>query len=184
MSDEQPLKFRLAHDMARNLACAAVRSAPKNWTVTIRPDKRTLDQNAMMHAIFDAISKSGKAFLANRSFRADQWKAILVSAFYQNLVSERRELGLEDDEDMDCPLIEGIEGEFVQLRMSTAQMPKKVAAKFITYILQFCDERGIPTGEAGWSNAPIAERMPRSRGARSRVSGSSTSTSADPAKRG
>lgn len=150
MIDLRPLAFRLKHPQARELALQAVHDAPDNWIVQIRPDKRSLEQNSMMHALFDAVAKSGYQW-GGRAWGADAWKAILVSGFCQAKRSEHRGRNAQTpDEMLDCPLIEGLEGELVQVRLSTAAMPKEMGSEFISYVLAWCDHNQIPTGEAGW----------------------------------
>ena len=116
--------FIMAHATARANAVQAVRDAPEGHAVTIAPASRTLDQNAKFHALCSDIAKAGVEFAGKRR-TAVAWKVLLVSG-HATATAEGSEI------------VPGLEGEFVNLRESTALMSKRRGASLIEYALAFC----------------------------------------------
>lgn len=116
--------FFLMHDQARNNAARYCMEAPAGWMVVFSEPKRNLEQNAKFHAIVGDIAKSGHKW-AGKARTADEWKVLLVS-------------GHATATKMGSDIVPGIEGEFVNLRESTALMSKKRGASLIEYALAFC----------------------------------------------
>ena len=101
--------------------------------VIVRPAKRTLDQNAKFHAICKDIAKSGMTF-AGKERDAAQWKILLVSG-HAMATKEGAEI------------VPGIEGEYVNLRESTARMTKARSSSLIEYALAFCAANSVEIHE-------------------------------------
>ena len=128
MSDKRKL-FILAHDQARQLAAEyALRTAPDGWRCEFKEPKRTDGQNERFHAICGDIAKSGIEWAGKRRSAA-QWKVLLVSAHAK-----------ATGEGFD--MVPGIEGEFVNLRESTALMSVKRGASLIEYATSFAMQNG------------------------------------------
>jgi hypothetical protein len=125
--------FILAHPEARARALECVRTAPDGYAVSVAEPTRNLDQNAKFHAICSDIAKSGVQW-AGKARAADQWKVLLVSG---HAVATKE--GAE--------MVPGIEGEYVNVRESTALMSKRRSSSLIEYTLAFCAEREIPLSE-------------------------------------
>lgn len=125
--------FILAHQIARERAEYAVKSAPDGWQVIVKPATRTTEQNAKFHALCSDIAKSGMKW-AGKERTAAQWKVLLVSG-HAIATSEGAEI------------VPGIESEFVNLRESTALMSKKRGASLIEYTLAFCTANSIKLSE-------------------------------------
>ena len=121
----------LAHDVARQRAVQAVKEAPDGWRVTIEEPRRNGEQNAKFHALCSDIAKSGLQW-AGKPRTADQWKVLLVSG---HAVATKE--GAE--------MVPGIEGEFVNVRESTALMSIKRASSLIEYAHSFCALHGVKT---------------------------------------
>lgn len=136
MSDRQ--SFVLVNERVRNNAIEALRNAPDNYVVTIAEPLRTLDQNAMFHAICSDIAKSGLIF-ARKPRTAAVWKVLLISAHAEATKGENGEKGNE--------VVPGLEGEFVNIRESSALMSVRRANSLISYTLAFCDTNQIPLTE-------------------------------------
>lgn len=132
MSDDKQT-FILINDQVRANALDAVFKAPGEYVVTIAPRTRSSDQNAMFHAICSDIAKSGFTF-AGKPRKADVWKVLLISA-HAAATGEGNEV------------VPGLEGEFVNIRESSARMSVRRAASLITYTLAFCDTNGIALTE-------------------------------------
>jgi hypothetical protein len=129
--DEQG--FVLVNDRVRSNALDAVRSAPDEYVVTVVPKTRTNGQNRMFHAICTDIAKSGHKF-AGKPRPARVWKVLLISA-HAAATDEGNEV------------VPGLEGEFVNIRESSALMSVRRAASLITYCLAYCDTNGIQLHE-------------------------------------
>jgi hypothetical protein len=124
--------FILAHAEARRRAVVAVCDAPEGYRVTVEPPKRSLEQNAKFHAICTDLAAAG-AVWAGRPRNADEWKVLLVSG---HAVATKE--GAE--------IVPGLEGEFVNIRESTAHMTKRRGNSLIEYALAFCAQNGIEVG--------------------------------------
>lgn len=121
--------FKLVHAQARRNAREAVERAPDGYCVTVSEPTRTLDQNAKFHAICSDISRSS-AVWAGRRRTAAEWKVLLVSGH-----SVATKEGSE--------IVPGIEGEFVNIRESTATMSMARGASLIEYALAFAATHGV-----------------------------------------
>ena len=119
----------LAHPEARRRAVAAVLEAPEGHKVTIEAPRRSGEQNAKFHALCGDIAASDAQWAGKRRTLA-QWKVLLVSG---HAVATKE--GAE--------MVPGLEGEFVNLRESTAAMSKKRGASLIEYSLAFCAMHGV-----------------------------------------
>ncbi len=125
--------FVLVHQLARGRAIEAVRAADDGYVVTISEPTRNGEQNAKFHAICGDIAKAGLGW-AGKPRTAQQWKVLLVSG--HAVATER---GAE--------IVPGLEGEFVNIRESTALMSKGRGSSLIEYATAFAAERGIALGE-------------------------------------
>ena len=119
----------LPNHPARSNAIQAVREAPDYWVVKIGPPTRNLDQNALFHSLCGDVAKSGIQWMG-KPRSAIQWKSLFVSG-------HAMATGLGAD------VMPGLEGEFVNLRESTATMSKKRATSLIEYVLAWCAENEV-----------------------------------------
>jgi len=71
--------FILAHEQARQNALQGVKTAPQGYVVEIRPKTRSLEQNALLHALIQEIAKSVK--WAGSLREVDTWKRLLTAAW-------------------------------------------------------------------------------------------------------
>lgn len=122
-------RFILINDRIRQNAINAIASADTGSAVSVGPAQRSADQNAKFHAICTDISKSHMSW-AGKKRNADEWKVLLVSGHTKATQGE-------------VDFVPGLEGEFVNIRESTARMSVSRAASLITYALAFCDTNGI-----------------------------------------
>lgn len=125
--------FILVTDLVRSNALAAVREALPGRVVTVEEPGRTTPQNKMFHAICGDIARSKYKFIG-KPRSAKVWKVLLISA-HAAATDEGNEV------------VPGLEGEFVNIRESTALMSVRRAASLITYTLAFCDTNGIALTE-------------------------------------
>jgi len=120
--------------MTRQMAVQAVLSAPDGYY--FQPPKeptRSLDQNALLHALFSDIANQAK--FHGRVLTPHQWKAVMISG---HAVAT----GLGAD------MVPGIEGEFVNIRESSAHMSVQRMTSLIEYVLAWCAANQISTVEA------------------------------------
>lgn len=124
--------FRLINDSVRQRAIDAIWSADPESVCTIAEPSRNSEQNAKFHALCSDLAKSGLPW-AGKARNAAQWKVLMVSG-HAVATQEGSEI------------VTGVEGEFVNIRESTALMSKKRGSSLIEYTVAFCAMNGV--GEA------------------------------------
>lgn len=115
--------FSLVHEQARQGVRAYALEAPDGTVVHFRPPRRSADQNAKFHALCSDLAASGAKWFGKPRTPA-QWKVLLVSG---HAMATRE--GAE--------MVPGIEGEFVNIRESTAAMTQARGSSLIEYTLAF-----------------------------------------------
>lgn len=125
--------YILSHQIARQRAVDAVRSAPAGFAVQIKEPTRNADQNAKFHALCSDIARSGLEW-AGKKRTAAQWKVLLVSG-HATATKEGSEM------------VPGLEGEYVNVRESTALMSVKRSSSLIEYTVAFCAMHEVPLSE-------------------------------------
>lgn len=131
MNDARIIQIVEPYDYQR--AQSAVMRAPMGHVVTIRPPTRSIEQNAALHRLLQAIVKA-KYKWAGRTWSIDDWRAIMVSA-HAKATNRPGEI------------VPGLEGEFVVLRRSTARMGVAELSSLIEYVTAWCVSNGIDLGE-------------------------------------
>lgn len=121
--------FILSNDTARRAAVSAVANAPADFRVVVKEPKRTDGQNDRFHAMCSDIANSGFEWAGKRRNSA-AWKVLLVSG---------HAAATKEGFDM----VPGLEGDFVNLRESTALMSVKRGSSLIEYAAAFCAMNGI-----------------------------------------
>lgn len=111
--------FILSHATARQNATRAVLEAPEGFMVRIEPRTRSLEQNAMLHALFTDAAKH--ATWHGRKLTAEQWKVLFISG---HAIATGR----------GADMVPGLEGEFVNIRESSARMSVARMTSLIEYI--------------------------------------------------
>jgi hypothetical protein len=128
-----PRKFRLVNQNVKFVMLSVMNNLPVSESnplvITIAEEKRNLDQNAKFHALCEDLAKSGYQW-AGKERTPEQWKVLLVSGH-----AMATKQGAE--------MVPGIEGEFVNLRESTARMSKARSSSLIEYTLAFCATNNI-----------------------------------------
>jgi hypothetical protein len=126
-------RFLLISDQVRHNAITAVMRADEGSAVTVGPATRSLDQNAKFHAICTDLAKSPLLWAGKRR-AADEWKVLLVSGHTKATEGE-------------VEFVPGLEGEFVNIRESTARMSVSRASSLIEYAIAFCESNGVELTE-------------------------------------
>ena len=120
--------FVMSHALARQRAIQAVQDAPDGFCVRITEPTRNLEQSAKFHAICGDCSKH--ILFAGHMRTPEQWKMLLISG---------HAIATKQGSEM-CP---GIEGEWLNLRESSAAMSKKRMASLIEYSIAFYEMQPI-----------------------------------------
>ena len=127
------MRYILINARVRLNAIEAVRAAPDGYSVSISEPKRNLEQNAKLHALLSDLAASPVKWAGKRR-TMDQWKAIAVSG-HAVATGQGGEV------------VPGMEGEFVAIRESTANMSVARASSLIEYVLAFCVSNGVELKE-------------------------------------
>lgn len=122
-----PRVFICAHDMARQGVAAMAKVVPDGTVVTFSEPKRSGDQNAKFHAICSDLARARVQWMG-KPRTAAQWKVLLVSG---HAVATKEE----------AEIVPGLEGEFVNLRESTAAMSKRRSSSLIEYAQAFAAQQ-------------------------------------------
>lgn len=117
------MKFILATE-SRPRIMQRILKAQDGDTVEIKPPTRNLEQNAKFHAICEDLERSQFPWFG-KPRTAAQWKVLLVSG---HAVATKA----------GADVIPGLEGEFVNIRESTALMSVARASSLIEYAEAFC----------------------------------------------
>lgn len=118
-------RFILISDRVRDNALAAVRMAPDGFSVSVSEPKRSSDQNALLWALLDDVSRS---MPEGRRWTRETWKAAFMHSLGHQVV-----------------FCEGLDGSgpfpvgFRSSRMTTRQM-----SDLITCILEYGDRHDVP----------------------------------------
>lgn len=120
--------LRLTNQAARAAAKKAVDEAPEGWEVIVRERKRSEPQSAKFHAICGDVAK--QALFMGKKRTKNQWKVLFISGH-----ATATQQGSE--------VVPGLEGEFVNIRESSADMRGKRASSLIDYTLAWCADNGI-----------------------------------------
>ena len=124
----------------RDLAKQLIIRAPRAAIVTIREAKRSEEQSAKFHAMCSELARSPVQWAGKRRSAA-QWKLLLVSG---HSVATKAE----------TEIVPGLEGEFVNIRESTAHMSIARASSLIEYTIAWGAEHGVTFNEPGDGASP------------------------------
>ncbi len=122
--------FVLAHDQARRRAAELCHAAPDGIVVTFAEPRRTLDQNAKLHATLQELGESMGWKWCGQDVDLDDLKSVFVSAF-------RKATG------QGARFVIGIDGQPVILNWRTRSMSRRECADLIEMIHAFAAERRI-----------------------------------------
>lgn len=136
----------------RAQAIRAIQAIPANevYECDLKPWKhnRTLEQSAKFHAMCGDVAK--QALFMGKKLALEQWKVLFVSG---HAVATKE--GAE--------VVPGLEGEFVNIRESTAQMKTHRMASLIEYTQAWGDQNNIQWTDTTYSD-PIYSQAWSERG--------------------
>ena len=109
----------------------------------VRPETRSDAQNRLLHALFSDVAKQAEWMGQKRTVL--EWKLLFVSG---HAVATKQ----------GADLVPGIEGEFLNLRESTARMGKARMASLLEYVMAWAIDHGVELREARqWADAETGE---------------------------
>lgn len=99
----------------------------------VRPETRSDRQNRLLHALFGDVARQAEWLGKKRT--PEEWKLLFVSGH-----SVATKQGAD--------LVPGLEGEFLNLRESTARMGKARMASLLEYVMAWAIDHGVELREA------------------------------------
>lgn len=100
----------------------------EGWWVSWSEERRTDPQSRKFHALCGDVAKQ-KTWMG-RSLTKDQWKVLFISG---HAVATKR----------GADMVPGLEGEFVNIRESSATMSKSRKASLLEYCLAWCAQNEV-----------------------------------------
>ncbi len=120
--------YKIISDSVRSHVIREVNSAEFGKVVTIADPTRSLEANAKLHAMLTDISRQAEYGGKKRS--VEFWKGLFVSG-WQIATGQEGEI------------VPGLEGEFINIRESTATMSGKRLSSVIEYIHAWAAMQGV-----------------------------------------
>lgn len=117
-------RFILAHDLARQRAVDAVKSAPPGYVVSVKAPTRNLEQNARMWAMLADVA--GQVDWYGKRLTPEDWKHVFSASLRKLQV---------------VPNLDGTG--FVALGLSTSRMSTREMSDLIELMFAFGAERGV-----------------------------------------
>lgn len=144
---DNTLTMRLYNAQQGYQALVTAFTHAKNWLMAghrlileIRPETRSSAQNRYLHAIFGDVAKQAEWMGKKRT--AAEWKVLFCSGH-----AVATKCGAE--------LIPGLEGEFLNVRESTARMGKARMASLLEYVICWCANNNVELRDAAqWAVDP------------------------------
>ena len=124
--------FVLVNDQVRRRCAQAVMETPLGFAVVIQEKTRNLEQNAKLHAMFADFARQLQ--FAGQWRTEAQWKVLLISG-HAVATGEGSEM------------VPGLEGEFCNLRESSAAMSIARMTSLIEYALAYGAQNGVTFNE-------------------------------------
>jgi hypothetical protein len=120
------------NDYNRRHVAERVANLPAGYAVKAGPKTRSLEQNAKLHAMFGELEKQAQHL--GRRLTAQQWKTLMISGH-----AIATGLGVE--------MVPGLEGEFVNIRESSAQMSVARMTSLMEYMQAWAAENNVRFSE-------------------------------------
>ena len=113
----------------QRVADFVLRIAPDNAEVVIGPERMTSSKKRRFHAVCGELAKTGVIW-GGRSRSRAEWKVLLISghAVATGLPAE---------------VVQGLEGELIDIREATSQMSRQRGQSLITYAEAFAVRNGV-----------------------------------------
>lgn len=141
----EPVQAHRAIEAAWHHAKGWLGAGGARLVLEVRPETRSDRQNRLLHALFGDVAK--QALWIGSSRTPEQWKLLFVSG---------HAIATKEGADM----VPGLEGEFLNLRESTARMSKARMASLLEYVMAWCAMHGVELREARqWVDPETGEVM-------------------------
>ncbi|WP_416052805.1 recombination protein NinB [Cupriavidus basilensis] len=122
-------KFQVVlNDRTRQRAAQALANVPDGWVLRLEPMTRSIAQNATIHGIFSDVAKQAK--WVGRVLVPHQWKTLFISGH-----------AAASGQGMD--MVPGMEGEFCNIRESSAKMSVGRMSSLIDYSNAWCANNNV-----------------------------------------
>lgn len=129
---EAKQKFFLRREQVKQNALECVRNLPVNdkspLVVEVKPLTRNLEQNAKFHAMCGDVA--AQCEFMGKKLSLEQWKVLFISG-HAIATNQKAEV------------VPGLEGEFVNIRESSATMSVKRMASLIEYVTAWGVNNGV-----------------------------------------
>ena len=121
--------FVLSHEQARERALECVRTAPDGFSVVVGPPTRTLEENALLHAILSDISRQ---LIWDSEYQdIETWKRMLTAGWCRATGRPMKILTAVDGYGIDL------------VPMKTSKLSKQDCAELIDYIFAWGADKGV-----------------------------------------
>lgn len=125
-----PRVFILADAAVRQRAADyLLREAPAGWEVLVHPEPMPDSKKRRFHAVCGELAKSGVTWAGKRRTQAE-WKSLLISG---HAVATGGTV----------ELIQGLEGELIDIRESTSSMDRRRGNSLVQYAEAFAINNGV-----------------------------------------
>lgn len=122
------LRSKQQQQSAINAILASPLDNERPITIRISDYKRNIDQNAKFHALLGDIARQVK--WCGKQLKPEQWKVLLISG---HAVATKQE----------AEVVPGLEGEYVNIRESSAEMSVGRMASLIEYTVAWATGQGV-----------------------------------------
>lgn len=119
--------LKLTGDVARQAACRYIMQAPDGYSVTIGEQSRSAEANARLHAMISDVASQIEYMGKKRQL--EFWKGLFVSG-WEIATGQKPEI------------VPGLEGEFINVRVSTT----KLSGRKIADLMQYIEAYGVSNG--------------------------------------
>ena len=126
------IRFEIVNDAVKENAIRQIKEIQPDskspLIVTIQEKTRSLSQNARLHAMLSDIAKQAEYLGKKRTI--DFWKGLFVSGW---MIATGYK----------AEIIPGLEGEFINIRVSTTTLSKRDLNELMEYIEAWCGVNGV-----------------------------------------
>jgi hypothetical protein len=137
MSTGERRRYTVSDKSGAQWIGSLVATLEPGWSVTIAPPGRTLDQNAIFHAIVDDFAKAIPEY-AGVPMDTESWKSVLILS--HAIATSGGGVKLVPD----------LEGQgLVQVREASSRMTKARGSSLIEYCMSEAAKRGVPLRDRG-----------------------------------
>jgi hypothetical protein len=120
--------FHLSHEQARQRAIQAVQSAPDGFVVQVKESSRTLEQNALIHALLTDVGQALNWKFNGQTVDVEDLKSIFVAAYRKTSGEATR-------------FVVGLDGQPVILNWRTRDFTKRECAEFVEMVYAWLTEQ-------------------------------------------